>query len=140
MPAMDKSIQDFIRKHHVMTLATLSGGAPHCSNLFYAWDGTQFVVTSEASTQHAQDVLVNSTVASSIVLETHAVGKIQGLQLRGVMFRPTGPELAQAKKTYLKAFPFAIFMNLDLWIITPTHAKLTDNRLGFGKKLVWTKE
>lgn len=145
---MDKKIVDFIKKHHVMTLGTLSeesvGGnkliTPYCSNLFYAWDGEHFIVTSSDTTQHGKDALANSSVAASIVLETRTVGKIQGLQLKGKMYRPTTDErLKSARHSYLKAFPFAVFMDLELWIIEPTFAKLTDNRLGFGKKLIWEK-
>lgn len=130
-----------------MTLATLSEESaegnkiisPYCSNLFYTWDGEHFIVTSSDSTQHGKDVLINSNIAASIVLETSTVGKIQGLQLKGRMYRPTDERLKSARHSYLKAFPFAVFMDLELWIIEPTFAKLTDNRLGFGKKLIWEK-
>lgn len=135
-----------------MTLATMTcdttpgvenriqNRVPYCSNLFYAWDGVRFVVTSSDSTRHAQDVSRNSHIAASIVLETKTIGKIEGLQLQGIMRRPDEDELANARKTYLKAFPFAVFMDLDLWFIEPTFAKLTDNKLGFGKKLIWTAQ
>ena len=149
---MDKPIIDFIKEHHVMTLATMTCGmgsgekqqtqctVPYCSNLFYAWDGTHFVVTSSDSTRHAQDAARNPNVAAAIVLETKTVGKIQGLQLQGIMRRPCKEEMKNARKAYLRAFPFAVFMDLELWFIEPTFAKLTDNRLGFGKKLVWTAQ
>jgi uncharacterized protein YhbP (UPF0306 family) len=30
-------------------------------------------------------------------------------------------------------------MNTHLWVVKLTMIKMTDNRLGFGKKLIWIK-
>ena len=30
-------------------------------------------------------------------------------------------------------------MPLNIWVVEPDFVKFTDNTLGFGKKLVWTK-
>ena len=35
-------------------------------------------------------------------------------------------------------FPVAALMDTRLWILKLTHIKMTDNRLGFGKKIIWT--
>ena len=82
----------------------------------------------------------NDRIAASIVLETSVVGQIRGLQIRGTMRRPEGERLRSARKAYLKRFPFAVFMDVDVWVIEPDYFKYTDNRLGFGKKIVWEKE
>lgn len=137
---IDKRIGDFIRKHHVLTLATVGDGTPHCSNLFYSYDEGRFYVTSSQETLHARQAASNSLIAGSIVLETSVVGKLQGVQFRGKMFRPEDVELVTARKSYLKRFPFAAVMELDLWVIEISYIKFTDNRLGFGKKLVWERE
>jgi uncharacterized protein YhbP (UPF0306 family) len=50
---------------------------------------------------------------------------------------PEGELLARAKSGYLKRFPVAILMDTRLWIVKLTCIKMTDNRLGFGKKIVW---
>jgi uncharacterized protein YhbP (UPF0306 family) len=76
-------------------------------------------------------------VACSIVLETQSVGKIRGIQFRGIMEKP-GKELKlKAKMAYLKRFPYAALMKTSLWIVKVNYIKMTDNRLGFGKKLIW---
>ena len=41
------------------------------------------------------------------------------------------------RKVYLGQFPYAAAVKLELWTIRPDFMKLTDNRLGFGKKIVW---
>ena len=115
----EKRITDFIRKHHVLTLATCVENNPWCANCFYVWleDENCFVFTSDDATKHVQDVNENPKVAGSVVLETNVVGKIQGIQFRGEMKVPEGSLAEKAKSAYLKRFPFAILMKTNLWIL-----------------------
>jgi len=48
-----------------------------------------------------------------------------------------GEELKMAKEQYVKAYPYARLMETHLWEMELTFAKMTHNRLGFGKKLIW---
>ncbi len=141
-PALDARIARFIGRHHVMTLATVGPEGPHCSSLFYAYDPqrNRFVVTSSEKTLHVAQLLRDSRVAGAVALESRIIGKLQGVQWRGEMKRPAAGEMAWARETYLKKFPFALLMDLELWVIEPDYMKLTDNRLGFGKKLIWEAE
>ncbi len=138
----EKRIVDFIHEHHVLTLATSIDGQPWCANCFYIYleDADIFVFTSDDNTRHIQEVLVNSKVAGSVVLETKTVGNIRGIQFAGTMERPETNLLAKAKRAYLSRFPYAILIKTTLWILRVDYIKMTDNRLGFGKKLIWEKE
>lgn len=142
MALPEKRIVDFIRQHHVLTLATVVENDPWCSNCFYTYLEAEncFVFTSDDNTKHAQDALRNTNVAGSVVLETNVVGKIRGIQFRGTMERPDEELHKQAKKAYLKKFPYAALMKTSLWVLHPIYIKMTDNRLGFGKKLIWEKQ
>lgn len=135
---IDSKIIEFIGEHHVLTLATSVGDEPWCANMFYAYMAEEnlFVFTSDGETKHAADAAINSSVAGAVVLETTMVGKLQGLQFRGIMRRVEKGE-NRPKLAYLKRFPFAVAAKLNLWAIEPTYLKFTDNRLGFGKKLYW---
>jgi uncharacterized protein YhbP (UPF0306 family) len=137
----EKRIVEFIKEHHVLTLATSLENNPWCANCFYIYleDENCFVFTTDDQTKHAQDVSDNPKVAGSIVLETNTVGKIQGIQFRGIMERPEKDLASKAKKAYLKRFPFAVLMKTSLWVLQLNTIKMTDNRLGFGKKLIWEK-
>ena len=139
---IDKRIIAFIKKHHVLTLATAAEGAPYCSNLFYTYleEKNVFVFTSSENTRHAAEMKNDGRVAGSVVLGTEIVGKIQGLQFQGIVLKPEGELLKAARTAYLKRFPFAVFMDVELWVLELTFAKLTDNRLGFGRKLVWERD
>ena len=137
----EKRIVEFIKEHHVLTLATCSDNNPWCANCFYIYleEENCFVFTSDNETKHVQDVLANTNVAGSVVLETYTVGKIQGIQFNGIMEKPEKPLASVSKKAYLKRFPFAVLMKTSLWVVRLNHIKMTDNRLGFGKKLIWER-
>ncbi|MCH5330365.1 MAG: pyridoxamine 5'-phosphate oxidase family protein [Alistipes sp.] len=133
-------ISEFVKRHHVLTLATVSAeGLPYCSNAFYAYDSERnvLVFTSDETTRHVREMALHPTVAASIVLETRIVGKIQGLQICGTVCRGDATD----RNLYLKRFPYAAAMGeLCAWRLEPDFMKLTDNTLGFGKKLIWKKD
>lgn len=136
---MDDRFIKFIRKHHVLTLATVnSEGMPYVANCFYAYDAKRntLVFTSDTTTRHGAEMAANVNVAISIVLETRVVGRVQGLQIVGTAER--GDD--EARKSYIKRFPYAAAAPLELWMVRPSMMKLTDNTLGFGKKLIWQSE
>jgi uncharacterized protein YhbP (UPF0306 family) len=137
----DSSVIAFIKNHHVLTLATCSGSTPYCSNMFYALLEEEFclIFTSDKKTRHIMEFTQNPIVAGSIVLETETAGKIQGLQFCGKMMEPSGKLKTKVITAYLKRFPYAILSGTPLWLIEITYTKFTDNRLGFGKKLIWEK-
>lgn len=138
---MEKRITEFIKKHHVLTLATTYRGIPWVANCFYAYleDENVFVFTSGRDTKHIKDLAEGNSVAASIVLETSVIGKIQGIQLRGRLSEPGGELLKTSRMAYLKRFPFTALMETTLWVLEVEYIKMTDNRLGFGKKLIWEK-
>ncbi len=138
----NKKIVNFIKEHHVLTLATSVNNVPYCANCFYVYleDENIFVLTSEESTKHISDIHKNNYVAGSVVLETSIVGKIQGIQFNGTAYKPDGMLKKIAKKKYKKKYLVAKLMNLNIWIIEINFIKFTDNRLGFGKKLIWKKK
>ena len=155
---MEQRIIRFLRHHHVLTLSTISSEGPWTAHCFYAFMPEQqaLVFTSDLATRHGREMLANPNVSVGIALETKAIGLIRGVQLTGraIYLEPTpvrGVTPAQAgapslttnlpdcSAAYLRRFPFAIATKLDLWILYIDYLKMTDNRLGFGKKLQWTR-
>ena len=139
---INKKITDFFAEHHVLTLSTANDNKPYSCNCFYAYllDENLFVCTSDEKTKHVQDIRKNNYVSGSVVLETKTIGKIQGVQFNGFMSEPDKELLKKSKKAYLKLFPYAVLMKTKLWVIELTFIKMTDNRLGFGKKLIWEEK
>ncbi|MBU0765568.1 MAG: hypothetical protein KJ607_12100 [Bacteroidetes bacterium] len=136
---IDRRVCNFIRKHHVLTLATSHDNKPWCANCFYVFleKENALVFTSDEDTKHIEDSKLQNYVSGSIVLETYLIGKIRGIQFTGIILKPEGALLEKVKKAYLKRFPFAVLMDTTLWTVRLTYIKMTDNRLGFGKKLIW---
>jgi uncharacterized protein len=141
MKPIDPRILRFITRHHVLTLAVSKDNLPYCAHCFYCYmpEQNRFVFTSDPETRHIRDLenAGSGRVAAGIALETRIVGKIRGLQLTGRMFVPEGNDLPVARRAYLAKFPIARLAKLHLWVLEPDLLKLTDNRLGFGTKLVW---
>lgn len=142
MLPVETRISDFIKEHHVLTLATSNDSESWCANCFYVYvkDEISFLFTSDIDTKHIQLALENPNVSGSIVLETKIVGKIRGIQFTGVIQQVAKNEYAKYKLKYLKKYPFAVLINTELWVVKIQKIKMTDNRLGFGKKLNWERE
>jgi uncharacterized protein YhbP (UPF0306 family) len=131
-----KKIISFIDKHHVLSLASFIDKEIYSCNLFYSFceDNNSFIVASSQDTQHIQNIKQNSNIAGTIVLETKNISLVQGVQFRGNFLELQDKSL---KSKYFKAFPYALAMNPKLWQIKVNYFKMTDNKLGFGKKLIW---
>lgn len=138
---IDERIVRFFRKHHVLTIATSVKDEPWCANCFYVYleEKNALVFTTGHETRHGKEFLKNKVVAGSVVLETPVIGKIRGIQFQGIVSEPEGVLSKTVRKSFLKRFPVAMLMETHLWIVELTHIKMTDNRLGFGKKIIWRK-
>lgn len=136
---IDPRIIGFIKKHHVLTLATSTNNQPYCASCFYVYDEIKnlFIFTSDYSTKHIKDIENQKKVAGAIALETTMIGKIRGIQFTGSITELKDSLFDEAKKAYIKRFPIARLATLNLWAVSPDFIKFTDNRLGFGKKLIW---
>ena len=131
-----EKITAFIEQHHVLSLATTLDNLPSVCSAFYIYDAQShsFVIASSEETLHIKQVKVNKNVAGNILLETKEIGKIQGLQFFAKMQTLEDERL---KKSYFKRFPYALALLPKLWQIEVSRFKLTDNRLGFGKKIIY---
>ncbi|MGA2405326.1 MAG: pyridoxamine 5'-phosphate oxidase family protein [Bacteroidales bacterium] len=138
---VDSRVIKFLRRHHVLTICTTVENEPWCANCFYVYleEENALVFTTEGDTRHGKEFVENPMVAGSVVLETMVIGKIRGIQFQGTVSEPEGEMLSKARWAYLKRFPVAVLMDTRLWVVRLLFIKMTDNRLGFGKKLIWTK-
>jgi uncharacterized protein len=139
MNELPDRIIKFIKKHHLLTLATMDENGPWCCSCFYTFikEENLFVITSDIKTKHIQNIRNSKNVAGTIALETKIIGKIRGIQFSGTLEELEDDKLKIAKKAYLKRFPIARLMETTLWGISLKYVKMTDNRLGFGKKIIW---
>lgn len=139
MNPIDPRIIEFIQEHHVLTLATSKENQPYTASCFYVFVEKEefFIFTSDIDTRHGEEMRLNPNVAANVALETTMVGKIQGIQVCGKVNILQGEELRFARKAYHHKFPVSRLADLTLWALKPQSIKMTHNRLGFGKKLIW---
>lgn len=141
MNPIDPRIPKLIKKHHIFTLATALDNEPYCATCFYVFDDKQlsFIFTSEKHTKHISDIAKQSRVAGTIAYETRLIGILRGVQFTGTVRELEGTERSQAKKAYIMRFPVAapFLKDTPFWILEADFFKMTDNRLGFGNKLIW---
>ena len=133
-----KKILEFIEEHHLLSISTCKNNIPHSANCFYAFDKNKFnfIIASDESTRHIKELLVNPNFSAIISLETTEIGKIRGLQLSGTIQKANTKE----KALYIKEFPYALALNPTIWTLHVKYSKFTDNRLGFGKKLIYKRD
>ena len=136
---MDAAIENFISAQKNMTLCTSVNDIPECANCFYVFmqDGAHLIFKSKKTTGHVSHAHVNNKVAGTILPDISKIGNIKGIQFSGIFLEPQDVMLEQAKKIYYSKFPLALGISGDLWLIKLTYIKMTDNTLGFGKKLIW---
>jgi len=130
-----KKITKFINTHHVMSLATTYENELSVCSLFYVYDEitNSFIIASSEKTTHIRHIKNNTQVAGNILLETEKLLKIQGLQFRGTFVELNAK---REKKLYFEKFPYSLALKPKLWSIKVNYFKMTDNKMGFAKKII----
>lgn len=110
--------------------------------MFYAFieEEAVLVFTSDPASRHIIEAIKNQNVAGAIALETKVVWMIRGVQFNGIIIDSTVWEgKRKAHHAYFKRFPYTVLNPFPLWILELHNVKFTDNSLGFGKKLRWSR-
>lgn len=138
---MEKKIETYLSESKVLTLATSIDNIPYCANCFYAYDAENkiLIFLSDDKTRHISEALNNNNVAGTIDKEVTTVAKIKGLQFTGEFINPTKEQQDCFYDIYYDKFPFARAKPSSIWGINLNWIKMTDNTLGFGKKLKWER-
>lgn len=137
---MNKKIITFLKENDVFSLSTCD---KHCNAwtapCFYVFDENlqKIIFLSKKNTKHIYQAIKNNNVSGSIIGKDLKISKIQGIQFTGKFKIPCKDKLEYYEKLYLKKFPFAKFSKSEIWLIELKYVKMTDNTLGFGKKIIW---
>lgn len=138
---MDERIVKFISSQKCITICTAENNKPYCANCFYAFipEENILVFKSDRNTKHISQALANNYVAGTILADVETTGTLRGIQFTAAFNIPSDNLVEKSKKAYYNRFPFALAVPGDLWTVELVTVKLTDNILGFGKKLNWQK-
>lgn len=153
-----RKVLDYLRGHHVLTLATVGPDGPAAASLFYACnDALNLYFLSDPASQHCVNLEANPRVAVTVHGDQSDWRQIQGVQLWGTAGQVTNPhELRHALATYTSRFPFVGEMMRSLSVlspqgesspelagrlraarlyrITPQRVRWIDNTMGFAHK------
>jgi len=136
------SIGKWLKKQHVLTYCAGAGESLWCANAFYIFDEDKvaFYFLSETTTRHGQVIGQRALTAGTVNGQPKTVALIRGIQFRGEIRLLTDDEARLPRTQYNKRFPVARAMPAPMWEIRLEELKMTDNTLGFGKKLHWLRE
>ncbi|HEY4799604.1 MAG TPA: pyridoxamine 5'-phosphate oxidase family protein [Bacteroidia bacterium] len=138
---VDKRVVSFFHSSTNLTLATCVNNIPYCANCFYAYDESKnyLVFKSDPETNHIRQAIKNNQVAGTILPDKLEKAKIKGIQFNGNFIDWKKEDMESLKNVYYKKYPFARAFSGEMWGIELTYIKMTDNTLGFGKKIEWKK-
>ena len=94
---------------------------------------------SDPKSRHSEFALQNNRVAGTINSQPSNVLSIKGVQYAGTIRLVDNMEYQHAYDLYTHRFPIAKIKSLPIWDIKIDEMKFTNNSLGFGKKLLWTR-
>lgn len=135
------TIGKWLKKQHVLTYCVGTDESLWCANAFYIFDEDEiaFYFLSETTTRHGQVAGQRALTAGTINGQPKTVALIRGIQFRGELRLLNEEEAARYRTRYNKRFPVARAMPAPIWVIRLDELKMTDNTLGFGKKLHWLR-
>lgn len=136
------TIGKWLKKQHVLTYCVGAGESLWCANAFYIFDEDEvaFYFLSETTTRHGQLTGQQAMTAGTVNGQPKTIALIRGIQFRGEIRLLTDDEASLPRTRYNKRFPIARAMPAPMWIIRLDELKMTDNTLGFGKKIHWIRE
>lgn len=135
-------ICEYLKKQHVVTVCVANKtGESWCASCFYAFDKETmtFYFLTDPVTKHGSWMEQNAKVSGTVASQPRMIQRIQGLQYTGTARIIPGGEDSVARRLYMKTFPMAVVSKTPIWSLEIETAKFTDNRLGFGTKVLWSR-
>lgn len=127
-----------------MTLSTQSSEGVWSTPLFYVYDkeGKRLIFTSSVDTLHIKNGREFNEVSCAVSSSSMVVARLKGAQIRGLFCEvEQGSEQEKLlQRLYLKRFSFAVGRLDRMWFVEITSVKYTDNSLGFGSKLFYSRD
>ena len=136
-----KRIWKFVKGQTVLNFATSENDIPWCASCYYAFEKEYrlLVFKTDMESRHMQEALKQALVAGTILPDRQKKGIVIGVQYQGKVVTDDQKKTKKATRRYYKKFPFAKAMDGNIVVVELTLVKLTDNKLGFGKRLIWER-
>jgi uncharacterized protein len=141
--ALRERVLAYLRRHHVMTLATHGPDGPWAAAVYYANDGFSLVFLSSPTSRHCGNLASNPRAAATIQEDYADWKAIKGVQLEGNVVQLHDADESAARALYAKKFPVARSAGTALaqalkkvrWYrLAPERLHFIDNAAGFGHR------
>lgn len=144
--ATRQKLQDYLRTHHVVTLATMAADGPWAAAVFYVSDGNTLYFLSSPKTRHCRNLQQDARVAATIQADYSDWPEIKGVQLEGRVSQLSGEDEAKARQLYMEKFPrigmlgqgsaaiVAALARINWYRLSPTRLFFVDNSISFGHR------
>lgn len=144
--ALRARVLEYLRAHHVMTLATHGNDGPWAAAVFYANDGFTLYWLSAPSSRHSVNLVRNSRIAATVQEDHSDWPGIKGVQLEGIACEISGDEEREARKLYGDKYPVvgtlakapaaivAAMAKVRWYRIAPERLYFIDNSVAFGHR------
>ncbi|MBK8610718.1 MAG: pyridoxamine 5'-phosphate oxidase family protein [Chitinophagaceae bacterium] len=139
---MDEIIKQFIGEQNCASICCVDESRqPYCFSCFYAFNAEVGLLyfKSSSNSRHAALMKINPFVAGTILPDKLNKMSIKGVQLKAIVLDSKQQPVIRTLGIYLKKYPMALAMPGEIWVLQINHIKMTDNTLGFGKKIVWDR-
>lgn len=141
-------IDEFIARHHVLTLATHGDDGPWAAALFYVREGDDLIFLSSPQSRHCKNLISDPRCGATIQPETVNWRDIKGIQVEGRARELSVGELARAQHVYGERFPFvrpgiaapallAALAKVRWYRLQVAKLYFIDNERGFGNREVF---
>lgn len=144
--ALRERVLDYLRTHHVMTLATEGDQGPWAAAVFYVSDGFTLYFLSAPSTRHCTGIARRARVAATIQEDHADWPRIKGIQLEGVASELGGADADRARQLYGDKYPIVgklaqapaaiveALAKIRWYRVVPDRLYFIDNSAGFGHR------
>jgi nitroimidazol reductase NimA-like FMN-containing flavoprotein (pyridoxamine 5'-phosphate oxidase superfamily) len=138
--ALRSKILEVLRRHHIMTLATVRpDGYPQATTVNYIHDDLILYFATDAASQKSGNIKLNNKVSVAIADRTQDFYKLRGVSMSGTAARVGEKQLAEELALRLfRALPQSRRFvpddpkQLAVYAITPVAIALVDYASGFG--------
>lgn len=148
--ALREEIRAFLQAHHVVSLATVTGGRPHAASLMFAVEDLTLYWTSDPGARHSIAIEADARVAATIAPDYEDFRAIRGLQIGGRARKLGESESDHARELLGQRYAFlrqldrlpaalrAAIARAAYYRLDPETITLIDNTRGFGTKRTLT--
>lgn len=139
-------VQQYLREHRVMTLASHGSEGVWAAAVFYANDGFSIYFLSSPSSRHCRNLTGNPRVSATVHEDYADWREIKGVQMEGIAAVLAGEEEERARQLYGAKYPVvgqlqqapaaivAALAKIRWYKFIPQRLYFTDNAAGFGHR------